>query len=97
MKPVSFLPSAKQEMIEAADFYGSRVRKLGVEFARAVEEAVMRIQLNPRACPTVRRGIRMRIMIRFPYAIVYRDFPDSIIIVAIAHMHRRPGYWSGRT
>jgi toxin ParE1/3/4 len=97
MKPVSFLPPAKKEMIEAAEFYGSRVRSLGTKFVRAVEEAVASIQHNPRACPMVRPGIRKRLLTKFPYAIVYRDFPDSIVIVAIAHLHRRPGYWSSRT
>jgi len=33
---------------------------------------------------------------RFPYAVVYRDQPERIEIVAVAHAARRPGYWQNR-
>jgi len=31
-----------------------------------------------------------------PYAVVYRDQPEQIEIVAVAHGARRPGYWRNR-
>jgi hypothetical protein len=33
---------------------------------------------------------------RFPYAVVYRDQPERIEIVAVANGARRPGYWRDR-
>jgi hypothetical protein len=33
---------------------------------------------------------------RFPYGIVYQIRGDEISIVAVAHLHRQPGYWSER-
>jgi hypothetical protein len=33
---------------------------------------------------------------RFPYQIVYRRRPDEIVIVAVAHVKRKPGYWKDR-
>lgn len=34
---------------------------------------------------------------RFPYAIVYREVSEEEVeIVAVAHLKRRPGYWTGR-
>ncbi|MEW6688102.1 MAG: type II toxin-antitoxin system RelE/ParE family toxin [Pseudomonadota bacterium] len=40
---------------------------------------------------------RRRVLVaRFPYSIVYRHDPDFILIVAVAHQRRRPGYWRGR-
>jgi hypothetical protein len=33
---------------------------------------------------------------RFPYALIYEDFPDRVWIAAVAHYSRRPGYWSHR-
>jgi len=33
---------------------------------------------------------------RFPYQIVYRLKPDGIVVVAVAHLKRRPGYWKSR-
>jgi len=33
---------------------------------------------------------------RFPYALVYREVAEEIEIVPVAHLHRRPAYWSHR-
>lgn len=35
-------------------------------------------------------------IIRFPYGIIYRLKEDQIEIIAIMHLHRRPGYWKMR-
>ena len=35
-------------------------------------------------------------MKKFPYAVVYLELVDEIVVVAIAHSHRKPGYWRGR-
>jgi hypothetical protein len=32
----------------------------------------------------------------YPYSVVYRVEPREIILIAIAHQSRRPGYWAGR-
>jgi len=32
----------------------------------------------------------------FPFTIVYAQRDETIVIVAIAHQRRRPGYWRGR-
>ena len=39
------------------------------------------------------RSYRRRVLRRFPYSIFYVVDPDVIIIVALAHHKRRPGYW----
>jgi len=33
---------------------------------------------------------------RFPYSILYGINVDMIVIIAIAHLHRKPNYWQGR-
>ena len=32
----------------------------------------------------------------FPYRLIYSIDTNDIIIVALAHQHRRSGYWRGR-
>ena len=32
----------------------------------------------------------------FPYAVLYVEKPDHVLILAIAHFKRRPGYWRER-
>jgi len=33
----------------------------------------------------------------FPFSIVYRETQDQILILAVAHHYRRPGYWLQRS
>jgi hypothetical protein len=33
---------------------------------------------------------------KFPYGLLYRIEPARIYIVAVMHLHRRPGYWRSR-
>lgn len=39
------------------------------------------------------RQVRLR---QFPYRLVYMVVSDEIVIVAVAHERRRPGYWQDR-
>ena len=36
------------------------------------------------------------ILSRFPYKLLYSIEPDSLFIIAVAHMHRAPYYWIDR-
>ncbi len=33
---------------------------------------------------------------RFPYGLLYRAAVDEVVVLAEAHLHRRPAYWIGR-
>ena len=33
----------------------------------------------------------------FPYAVLYSIEPDYILVVAVMHCRREPGYWRNRT
>jgi len=41
-------------------------------------------------------GIRRFLLARFPYAIAYEFSGEDIIVFAVAHLARRPGYWKDR-
>jgi len=40
--------------------------------------------------------VRRKILRQFPYSIFYVVDDDAVVIVAIAHHKRRPGYWKPR-
>lgn len=42
------------------------------------------------------RVVRRMPVRRFPYRVVWVITDDEIYVVAIAHTHRRPGYWRHR-
>jgi hypothetical protein len=33
---------------------------------------------------------------RHPYLVVYAILPDQIVVLAVAHTSRKPGYWRER-
>ncbi|MBY0228599.1 MAG: type II toxin-antitoxin system RelE/ParE family toxin [Gemmataceae bacterium] len=42
-------------------------------------------------------GCREAILIRHPYSVIYRVEEDGIVlVVAVAHSSREPGYWQRR-
>ncbi len=96
MKPVVFLPEAEQEMLEAAIYYQSQASGLGVDYLSKVEQAVQAIAESPMTWPIIEDELRRRLIRRFPFGILYRIEPEKIVIVAVAHLRRRPGYWRGR-
>lgn len=93
---VVFLDPAEEEMIEAASYYESKAASLGDYFIDEVQHAVERIIDNPGSGRVIRGKVRRRLLQRFPFGILYRIEPEGIVIVAVMHLRRRPGYWTGR-
>ena len=96
MKPVKFHPQAESELAGSVDFYNDRVPGLGADFFATVKLASRQIQIAPLSRPLRCDGTRQIRLPRFPFALVYRDQPEQIEIVAVAHGARRPGYWRDR-
>ena len=97
MTRVVFLDPAEEEMLEAAAYYEDRAGGLGDHFIAEVQHAVQRIIENPEASRVIKGKVRRRLLRRFPFGILYRIESEGIIIVAVMHLRRRPGYWANRT
>jgi len=96
IETVSFNDVAEAELNEAADYYESRVKGLGIAFLVEAERSIKIIQQNPEAFPQILRVVRSKILRRFPYSVMY-SFTDNVLrILAIANYKRRPFYWAGR-
>jgi plasmid stabilization system protein ParE len=89
---------ASLELAEAVRWYELKRPGLGGELLDEVARAIDRLALNPDAGnPTsADRNTRRLLVSRFPYQIVYRIHPGEIVVVALAHLKRRPGYWKHR-
>lgn len=98
--PLRISEEADAEMAEAVRWYEEHRLGLGGEFLAAVDAAVARIEENPRIGSQMPRvvgeDIRRVFVRRFPYHVVYIEFPERVQILAIAHDRRRPAYWVGR-
>ncbi len=96
MKPVRLSTEADVELAETAGFYDERQGGLGAAFISEFVKATQLIQQFPSLGRPI--GTRMRRVLtnRFPYAIVYLEYRDEFLVVAIAHTSRKPGYWKSR-
>ena len=76
----------------------TRPRKegLGEKLRSAVWAAIAILERFPEIGEEVRPGIRKILLRRFPYKLIYSVTNDAVYIIAVAHGHREPDYWSGR-
>jgi plasmid stabilization system protein ParE len=91
-----FHPEAEEEFIAAARFYERQAEGLGREFIAEVRHTVRCIVAHPESGARLSRGLRRMLVDRFPYAVLYRAETEQILLVAVMHLHRRPGYWRHR-
>lgn len=63
----------------------------------AVEDAVNRIRESPTRWQMVDEDVRRCLTRKFPYEILYTIEEDYILILAVMHCSREPGYWKNRT
>jgi len=91
-----FHPDAEAEFSEAIQYYEDVERGLGQDFAVEVYLAVQRAIAYPHAWMILEGEVRRSLVRRFPYGVLYSEEGDGILIVAVMHLHREPGYWKGR-
>lgn len=96
MKALELHPLAITEGEEAAAWYAEHDPRVAVRFAEELEAALSRIAEAPHRWPVYLHGTRRVRMTRFPYFIPYREELSRVLVVAIAHTKRRPGYWRKR-
>lgn len=91
-----FHPSAEEELNSIVDYYEELKSGLGYEFAVEAYNGIQRIISYPLAWQSLDSDIRRIILYRFPFGILYTTKGDEIIIVAIMHLSRKPGFWKKR-
>ncbi len=93
---IRLLDVAQLELDEAVSYYNIQAPGLGDAFLVEALAAIDRIQRYPSAWRPLSEGIRRCRLRRFPYGLIYAADEEEILIIAIAHMHRRPDYWRDR-
>lgn len=88
--------SADEEVKATALFYEMREPNLGDEFLKEISLSFDRICEHPFAFSMVFDKYRRCLMARFPYSVVYRIEGETVLVFAVAHLRRGPGYWRDR-
>lgn len=88
-----FVKPAEDELAEAVDHYDQITAGLGDRFLAEVRASVRLIENFPKGSRAIIRQVRRKVLLEFPYSIVYTIAEHEVVILAIAHQKRRPRYW----
>lgn len=93
---VRVLAVAQRELDETVQYYNQQTAGLGDAFLLETIAAIDRIRRFPLGWHPLGPTLRRCLLRRFPYGLIYLREGNDILIVAVAHTHRRPGYWRDR-
>jgi len=91
-----FLILAQRELDDAVAWYNEQTAGLGQEFLDELDRVVRRAVTFPMSCPEIEPGVRRCLLARFPYGLIYGVDGETLVVVAVAHLHREPRYWVDR-
>jgi toxin ParE1/3/4 len=94
--PVQFHPAAFAELVQTASRYDDELAGLGAEFTEEVDRLLRRLHLYPELGTPSSQDTRRLLLRRFPYMLVYRIRDSDVVVLAVAHQRKRPGYWVRR-
>jgi len=96
VKRHAFHREAEQEYAEAAKYYARIEPELGRRFYDEIERLIRDVRQQPECFRLFDAPIRRHFSDVFPYAVLYVDQPDRVLIIAVMHMSRQFGYWRER-
>jgi toxin ParE1/3/4 len=96
VKAYGFHPEADEEFSEAAEHYAQIDPELGRRFLHEIERLILDVRRQPELFRLFDPPIRRHFSTVFPYAVLYVDQPDQVLVIAVMHMKRNPGYWRQR-
>lgn len=91
-----FHEAADAELSEAVAYYDGKAAGLGERFLAEVKAATRYIEQYPEIAPIIEEGVRAKVLVKFPYSLMYVVEEHELYIVAVAHQGKRPAYWADR-
>ena len=93
---VQLEPEASDELAEATAYPSNQSPRAAESFLADVANAKVLLPQFPRIGTPLHANFRRLLLRTFPYQLVYRIEGDHIVVYALAHQRRRPGYWKKR-
>lgn len=93
---VLLAPDAQLELVETLEWMAERSFDHAMGFDAAYAQVEQRIAEHPEWFPEIEPGIRRALIQRYRYAVLFMVRDAHILVVAVMHQHRRPGYWRDR-
>lgn len=80
------------EIEDAKEYYNLQNPTLGDTFKSDVKKTIENIKNFPNLYPNITNDLKRTLLHRFPYSIFYAITNDTILILSVAHQHRKPFY-----
>lgn len=93
---IELLEIAKLELDDATEYYESVQDGLGKRFKQEVKRCLKMIGRFPNIGYMEEKDTRRVLVDVFPYKLFYTTDEDKIIVLAIAHQHRKPYHYIER-
>jgi plasmid stabilization system protein ParE len=93
---IRFLTMAETEVDNAVSWYQEQTEDQSLNFLHELDRAVQVVRAYPLLAVEIEPDIRRYLLHRFPYSLIYGLEEATIVVIAVAHDHREPGYWSDR-
>jgi plasmid stabilization system protein ParE len=95
-RDVVFHELAEADLATAFVWYSQRSSSAADELWQEIRRTIEAIARNPAQFARFDENARGGLVRRFPFRIVYRYDSSRILILAVAHVKRRPGFWHDR-
>lgn len=96
MRRFKLLTIAERELLDSARFYNQESAGVGDRLVDEFLSVMERLCRHPESGARISKRLRVTRFRQFPYSVVYKIEDELILVVAVAHQSRRPGYWKGR-
>ena len=88
---------AELDYAESLRWYAQHSQQAAEGFDFELTRVFKSIAEHPDSCPLCDDRHRYSLLKRYPFQVIFRKVDDScLLIVAVAHTSRLPGYWSTR-
>jgi toxin ParE1/3/4 len=82
--------------VAATVWYLERNERVAAAYEAELSRAFTEIERRLETWPHHHHGTRRILLRRFPYEVVYKIYSEVVLLVAVAHCKRKPGYWRPR-
>ena len=95
-RPLRICAEANAELNAAWNWYENQREGLGDDLLGCVDAAFAAVARAPELYVRVDGPIRRALVRRFPYIVLFREYPEYIAILAVFHTSRNPDEARGR-
>ena len=96
-KTIELHEEAATDYDAAFDWYLERSPEAARAFDAEFERALGAIAQAPQRWAPGPHQTRRFLLRRFPYLVIYREGAETVLVLAVAHTSRKPGYWKDRS